>query len=121
MARFMTKQLRAEVGRRVSAARRRAKEAQGRHQVVAIGSAAALGLAERQGFELPFVPVIGKAGTYGLAAAVVGTMTKNKDIMAAGTGLLSVAAYQFASGEGPGAGEYYLGEDAEDVLVDFTD
>lgn len=88
----------------------RQKAAQEKHSLIAIGSAAALGLAERQNIKLPAVPMLGPAGTYGLAAYVGGRVLKNKTLEHVATGLLSVAAYKLTSGA-QAAGSAVVGED----------
>lgn len=71
-----------------------------KHTISAVLASAALGLAKRQGVDLPKVDSLGTAGTYGAAAYVAARYTKNKTLAHVATGLLSVASYQFASGEG---------------------
>lgn len=75
-----------------------------KHTLTALGAAVALGLAERQGWKIPALPMIGPAATYGLGAWVLAKYTGNKMASHAATGLLSVAAYKLASGaSAPGA------------------
>lgn len=69
-----------------------------KHRIVAIGAAAGLGMAERHGVALPKIEGIGVAATYGVAAMILGKMTKSRMLDHAATGLLSVAIYQLASG-----------------------
>lgn len=69
-----------------------------KHRIVALGAAAALGMAEKNGIALPKFEGIGAAATYGLAAMVLGKMTKSRMLDHAATGLLSVAIYQLSSG-----------------------
>lgn len=71
-----------------------------KHTLTALGAAIALGMAERQGWKLPSIPMAGPAATYGLAAWVLAKYTGNKVASHAATGLLSVAAYKLASGAG---------------------
>jgi hypothetical protein len=59
-----------------------------------VASALGLGLVEGKKFELPHIKQIGVAGTYGLAAWLIGRFTRNKIIQHLATGLLAVGAYQ---------------------------
>lgn len=80
-----------------------------RHTVAAVGAAAVLGIARRQGVQLPSIPALGVAGTYGVAAWALGRMTRSRVAEHVATGLLSVAAYELASGSS------VSGDDAGDI------
>jgi hypothetical protein len=70
-----------------------------RHTLIAIGSAAALGLGEKTGMipmSLAIIPGVGPAGTLGLAAWAIGRITKNQTAQHMATGLLCVAINQWA-------------------------
>jgi hypothetical protein len=71
-----------------------------RHTAAAVGAAAVLGFAARSGVQLPKIDAIGTAGTYGLVAWAIGRWTRSNVAQHVATGLLSVAAYQLASGGG---------------------
>ena len=71
-----------------------------KHTLTAVAAAAALGLAKRQGVDLPKVDTLGTSGTYGAVAYVAARMTKSKTLAHVATGLLSVASFQLASGDG---------------------
>lgn len=68
-----------------------------RHTLIAVGSAAALGLAESRGVALPKIDALGTAGTYGLLAFGYAKLTGSMTAEKIATGLLSVAAYKLAS------------------------
>lgn len=74
-----------------------------RHTLAAVGAAAAYGFARSRGVALPFVGALGMAGTYGLAAWALGRYTKSRTMQHVATGLLSVAAAEFASTPGAAA------------------
>jgi hypothetical protein len=79
-----------------------------KHTAAAVGAAAVLGFAARSGVQLPKIDAIGTAGTYGLVAWAIGRWTRSNVAQHVATGLLSVAAYQLASGgsvSGDDAGE----------------
>lgn len=88
-----------QLARRVasSAARMAASE---RHTAAAVAASAVLGFAQRSGVALPKIDAIGTAGTYGLIAWGIGRWTRSPVAQHVATGLLSVAAYQLASGGG---------------------
>jgi hypothetical protein len=89
-----------------------------KHTLTAIGAALALGLAKKQGFKLPSLPLMGPAATYGLAAWALSKYTKNNVAAHAATGLLSVAAYEMVSGGGM-AGDSSDVMGADEVLGEF--
>jgi len=89
-----------------------------KHTLTAIGAALALGLAKKQGFKLPSLPLMGPAATYGLAAWALSKYTKNNVAAHAATGLLSVAAYEMVSGGGM-AGDDSALMGADEVLGEF--
>lgn len=89
--------------RRAGAALRRGASAAGakareeKHLLTAVVSAAALGYAQKTGVALPSIAALGTAGTYGLAAfALSRTFMKSRTLSHVATGLLSVAAFEFA-------------------------
>jgi hypothetical protein len=71
-----------------------------RHRLTALAAAAALGASERFGMNLPEIPVVGRAGTYGLAAYALAKVTKSETMSHVATGLLSVAVHDLARGGG---------------------
>ena len=86
-----------------------------KHTLTALAAAAALGFAKRQNYKLPSLPMLGPAATYGLGAWALSKYTGNKIASHAATGMLSVALYELAAGQGMagdvGADEV-LGEDS---------
>jgi hypothetical protein len=70
-----------------------------KHTITALAGAAALGIAKRQGIELPKVEQLGTAGTYGAGAYLAARFTKSKTLAHLATGLLSVALYELAAGD----------------------
>lgn len=68
-----------------------------KHTVAAVAVAAALGYARRSGTSLPHISALGIPATYGLAAFMLAKFTKNRMARHAATGLLSVAAYEWAA------------------------
>ena len=62
-----------------------------------------LGVLDKQGTELPTVPMLGRAGTLGVATYFVGKQMRSPALDHAATGFLSIALYQFAR-EGKVAG-----------------
>jgi hypothetical protein len=72
-----------------------------RHRLYAVGGAIAIGYAEKHGIALPHSKSLGMAGTYGLLgwAALKAGLVRSRSLSHVVTGLLSVAAYQFATGE----------------------
>lgn len=72
---------------------------QERHTIVAIGSAAVLGFMKKQNVQLPKFSALGTPGTYGLIAWAVGRYTKSPIAQHVATGLMSVSAYELASGQ----------------------
>jgi hypothetical protein len=86
-----------KVGRSgVSAAARAAREE--KHTIAAVGAAAVLGFMKRENVALPKVEALGTAGTYGVAAWLLGRYTKSIVLQHVATGLLSVAAVELSSG-----------------------
>ena len=71
-----------------------------RHTAAAVAAAGVLGFAARSGVSLPKIDAIGTAGTYGIVAWMAGRYTRSQVLQHVATGLLSVAAYQLASGGG---------------------
>lgn len=69
-----------------------------KHTLTAVGSTLVLGYAESKGVSLPKFGPLSTAGTLGLAAWLIGRMTKNKTVEHVATGLLSVQAYEFGKG-----------------------
>ena len=72
---------------------------QERHTIVAIGSAALLGILKKQNVSLPKISALGTPGTYGMAAWLIGRFTRSPIAQHVATGLLSVSAYELASGQ----------------------
>jgi hypothetical protein len=72
---------------------------QERHTLVAIGSAAVLGYMKKQGVALPKIAALGTPGTYGLIAFAIGRFTRSPIAQHVATGLMSVSAYELASGQ----------------------
>lgn len=85
------------VARRVVSAAVRGAIAE-KHRLTAMAAAGALGFAERNNIPLPELPMVGKAGTYGLIAYVGAKVLKNETLSHVATGLLSVATYDLARG-----------------------
>jgi hypothetical protein len=86
-----------------------------KHTLAAALAAGALGWAEKSKTELPRIKALGTAATYGLAAWALGKFTKSRVARHVATGLLSVAAYQFAKG----GGDAMTGDDDDDVSGDL--
>lgn len=82
-------------GRRVGQAARNAAREE-KHTLVAVGAAAAFGLAEGAGVMavLPSIEAIGHAGTYGLVAYGIARWNKSQFWRNVATGLLCVAAHE---------------------------
>lgn len=95
----------------LSAAARQAREE--KHTIAAVGAAAVLGFAKREGVALPKVEALGTAGTYGVLAWLAGKYTKNNTLQHIATGLLSVAAVEMASGITVSGDEDGGGEDVD--------
>ena len=72
---------------------------QERHTLVAVGSAAVLGFMKKQNVQLPKINALGTPGTYGLIAWAIGRFTKSPVAQHVATGLMSVSAYELASGQ----------------------
>lgn len=85
-----------------AAARRAAAQ---RHRFVAIVAAAALGFAKRQNVKLPTPAGMSPALAYGVGAALLSGFVKSPTLDHAATGLLAVAAHEFASGESSVSGD----------------
>lgn len=109
MARFKRKALVKYRTRVVAAARRSggaaAKAASAeRHTLAAVGASAALGFLKRNNVTLPKVAALGTPGTYGLALWMLARWTNSKVAGHMATGLLCLAAYDFAQTVGvPGS------------------
>ncbi len=73
---------------------------QEKHTMGAVLAGAALGFAERQKVQLPHFSTLGVAGTYGVAAWFGAKHLRSRTLSHVATGLLTIAAYQFARGEG---------------------
>lgn len=82
-------------GRAMTAVANRAREE--KHTIAAIGAAAALGFAQKQGWNLPHLPFLGTAGTYGALAYVASRYAGGRTLRHVATGLLAVAAYQLTA------------------------
>jgi len=55
-----------------------------------------LGMLDKQGTKLPTVPVLGRAGTLGVASYYIGKSMHSAAVLHAATGFLSIAAYELA-------------------------
>lgn len=73
---------------------------QEKHTMGAVLAGAALGFAEKQKMTLPHFATLGVAGTYGVAAWFGAKHLRSRTLSHVATGLLTIAAYQFARGEG---------------------
>lgn len=82
-----------------------------KHTLTALGAALVLGFAKRQGYQLPSLPMLTPAATYGLGAWALARYSGNQVASHAATGLLSVAAYELAAGTAK-VGEDLAGDDA---------
>ncbi len=71
-----------------------------KHTLVALVAAGVLGFAQREGISIPHVEIAGEAGTAGLVAWAVGKWGKSRIARHVATGLLSIAVYEKAKGEG---------------------
>jgi hypothetical protein len=67
-----------------------------KHRVGAILGGAVLGLLDKSGTTIPTLPYLGKAGTVGVAAWVIGKYMHNQWAEDMATGMLSIAAYELA-------------------------
>lgn len=72
---------------------------QEKHTIGAVLAGAALGYAERQKMTLPHITSLGVAGTYGVAAWFGARQMRSRTLSHVATGLLTIAAYQFARGD----------------------
>jgi len=72
-----------------------------KHRLTACVAAAAVGYAEKEGWNLPHVDALGVPATYGLAGwlALKAGLIRSKTLSHAVTGLLAVASYKFGSGD----------------------
>lgn len=73
-----------------------------KHTLGAVMAGAALGYAERSKMQLPHVASLGVAGTYGIAAWMASKHLRSRTLSHVATGLLTIAAYQFARGGAAG-------------------
>jgi hypothetical protein len=82
-----------------SAAANQAREE--KHRLVACAAAGIVGYAEKEGWNLPHVDMLGVPATYGLALWLLqkSGYLKSKTLSHACTGLLAVASYKFGAGE----------------------
>ena len=75
-----------------------------RHTLAAVGAAAALGFLKRNNVQLPKVDALGTPGTYGVVLWALARWSKSRVAGHMATGLLCLAAYDFAQTVGvPGA------------------
>lgn len=79
-----------------------------KHTLTAVGSALVFGIAQKSGINIPTVFGLSPEATAGIAAWLWGRMSKNNTAQHVATGLLSVAAHQFARG-GVSGYEYQQG------------
>ena len=72
-----------------------------KHRLYAVGAAFAVGYAEKEGWDLPHVDMLGVPATWGLGLwlAQKAGLIRNKSVSHATTGLLCVASYKFGSGD----------------------
>lgn len=72
-----------------------------KHRLYAVGAAGVLGYAEKQGWDLPHIDMLGIPATYGLGGWLLmkAGVIRNKSFSHCVTGLLAVAAYKFGSGD----------------------
>lgn len=72
-----------------------------KHRLVACVAAGLVGYAEKEGWNIPHIDMLGVPATWGLAfwAAQKAGFLRNKTISHATTGLLAVASYKFGAGE----------------------
>lgn len=68
-----------------------------KHTLAALGTAAALGIARRKGYELPTIGGMPAALTVGLGAWAFGKFSKNRVAQHIATGALSVAVYDLVA------------------------
>jgi hypothetical protein len=105
-------------GRKVGAAIRRGAGAAARqaaankHTLFAVLAAAAVGYIKKNAVEIPKIDALGVSGTYGLLLTGAGIAMKNRTLESIGSGLISVAAFQWASGEDTISGDELSGDDA---------
>jgi len=72
-----------------------------KHRLTAVAAAAFVGYAEKEGWNLPHIDMLGVPATYGLGGwlALKAGLVKSKTLAHAVTGLLAVAAYKFGAGD----------------------
>ena len=72
-----------------------------KHRLTACVAAAAVGYAEKEGWNLPHVDVLGVPASYGLGGWLLlkAGVIKSKTLSHAVTGLLAVASYKFGAGD----------------------
>lgn len=108
------------IARRGISAAARAASAE-KHTLVAVAGAAGFGFLRRQGVSLPaFGPLTAEA-TAGLVAWGIGKYTKNRMASHLATGLLSVAAFDLASGGAAGTSGDSLEGDMEGDWMEGDD
>lgn len=79
-----------------------------KHTLIALVAAFVYGIARKSGVKIPSFGPFGPASTAGLGLWAIGRWGHNTSASHAATGLLSIAAYQYAStGEVVGTGAYY--------------
>lgn len=100
----------AGVARRAGGAAARAAYAE-KHTIAAVLAAAAFGWMKKSGVQLPKIDAIGTPGTYGLVAWGLGRFMGSPVASHIATGLMSVSAYELASGQTLSGGEV-MGDDA---------
>lgn len=81
-----------------------------KHTITALAAAGALGLAERNDIPIPYIEMLGKAGTLGAVAWIAGRFTGNNTMQHVATGLLSVAVHELAKGKPKAAGGGVAGD-----------
>ena len=72
-----------------------------KHRFTACVAAAFVGYAEKEGWDLPAIDMLGVPATWGLGLWLLqkGGWVRNKTLSHATTGLLAVASYKFGKGE----------------------
>lgn len=69
-----------------------------KHRIAAIFTGAVLGWLDSQGTKIPTVPMLGRAGTVGVAAYLIYRQSKsNRMLSHIATGALTIAAYQLGN------------------------
>lgn len=72
-----------------------------KHRLYAVGASFLVGYAEKEGWNVPHIDMLGVPATWGLGLwlAQKAGIVRNKSVSHATTGLLCVASYKFGSGD----------------------